>query len=137
MVHDFFRYNTYGSAETVPRPVTYSDTIAEQAMDKGLYAFRSRQYPDHSVKLSLVGLITVNFQARYFGLCNIMYVYPCCSSIQILIVDQFTRIESLCACKIVDSKSVELMQREQVGSSFLPGPAKVILHTTDEDTFML
>ena len=51
--------------------------IVEQALDTDLYNIRSRVYPGH-LHDPVLGLII--FQARYSGLCTIMYVDGCYST---------------------------------------------------------
>ena len=70
---------------------------AEEALDTGIYIIRSRVYPGH-LHDAVLGLIIVNFQSRYVGLCSVMYIYACCDTHQ-LIPDQSTRIISLCVFK--------------------------------------
>ena len=50
--------------------------VAEQALDTDVYIVRSRVYPRH-VHHPVLGLTVHDFQARYGGLCTIMYVYAC------------------------------------------------------------
>ena len=73
------------------------DIATEQALDTGFYIIHSRVYSDH-LHHAVLGLITVNFQARYFGLCSVMYVYACCDTCQ-LIPDRFARMNALCVFK--------------------------------------
>ena len=54
-----------------PRIIIHRDMVAEQAPYTRVYIIRSRVYPDH---LHDAVLIVLNFQARYFGLCSVMYV---------------------------------------------------------------
>ena len=48
---------------------------AEQTMDTVVYVVRSRMY-SNNLHDAVLGLIVVNFQARYSGLCFVTYVYP-------------------------------------------------------------
>ena len=71
--------------------------IAEKALDTGIHIVRSRVYPGH-IHDRVLGLIVVNFQARYFGLCNAMYVSAYYSTHK-LILNRFTRVNALCMFK--------------------------------------
>ena len=48
-------------------------------MDTCVYIVRSRVYPGQ-LHDAVQGLTVVNVQARYFGLCTVMYVYACYST---------------------------------------------------------
>ena len=52
---------------------------AEQAPDTSVYIVRPCVYPEN-LHDHVLGLIIVNFQARYFGLCTVMYVDACHST---------------------------------------------------------
>ena len=70
---------------------------SEEALDTGIYIVRSRVYPGH-LHDAVLGLIVVNFQARYAGLCSVMYVYVCCDTYQ-SIPDRFASVDTLCVSK--------------------------------------
>ena len=92
---DFSRWNTSGSAGNFLTGLFISiDIAAEQALDMGIYIICFRMYPRH-LHDAMPGLIIPNFQARYFGLSSVMYVYACCDTYQ-LILDRFTRINAFC-----------------------------------------
>ena len=65
--------------------------VAEQALDTGIHIVRSCVCPGN-LHDPILGLSV--FQARYCGLCTIMYVYACYST-RSLISDQFARTTAL------------------------------------------
>lgn len=68
---------------------------AEQTLDMGVHTVRYRMYCNHFDD-ALLGLTLVGFQARYFGLSYVMYVYARCNTYH-LMPDRFTRMFSICA----------------------------------------
>ena len=79
------------------RIIIYSDIAAEQALDTGLNIIRSHVYTGHLYD-AVLGLIIINSQACYFGLCSVVYVYACCGTYQ-LILNRLARIDAICMFK--------------------------------------
>ena len=105
--HNFLQIEYIWVSGHLPRIIMCSDLSAEQALDTGIYIIRSRVYHSHLYDAML--LIVLNLQARYFGLCYVMYVYACqCCDTYQLIRDRFARIYALCMFKPSIPKGFEL-----------------------------
>ena len=101
-------------------PIMYFNMIVEEALDTHVYNVRSRVYPGH-LHDTVLGLIV--FQARYSGLCAVMYVDACYSTHQ-LILNQFTRIYTLCMWKPRNSEFVQLIRHNRSREFFPTWPFK-------------
>ena len=62
-----------------PQIMMCSNIAIDQTLDTGIYTICSCVYPGHLYN-AMLWLIIPNFQARYFGLCPVMYVYAFCDS---------------------------------------------------------
>ena len=104
------------------RIIIYSDIAAEQALDMGVNVICSRVYTGH-VYDAVLGLIINNSQARYFGLCSVVYVYSCCGTYQ-LILNRFARIDAICMFKPRNPEFVQLTRSDKRGEFIPTRPCK-------------